>query len=100
MVGRYAGVALRIRVYPANWADTEGGQRLLKTLPLTPRLKEVRADQGYDSRALMRWCEQVLGVRLSMTQPEPERLCGATRTVGRRANLGVVRAVSTLEQRL
>ncbi len=65
------GLPIRVRVFPANWHDTDGGQRVLKTVPWTPRLTEIRADQGFDSPALADWCQRVLGATLSITQRDP-----------------------------
>lgn len=67
------GLPLRVQVQPANVQDKRGGRHLLQTVPWTPRLSEVRADQGYDSPALAHWCHQVLGAELSVTQPDPNR---------------------------
>ena len=67
------GLPVRIRVYPANEHDTVGGRRVLQTVPWTPRLCEIRADQGYDSPALANWCAHILGVPLSITQRDPNQ---------------------------
>ncbi len=65
------GLPIRVLVHPANVSDKEGGHAVLKRLPCPNRLCEVRADQGFDSPVLARWCEQVLGARLSVTQRDP-----------------------------
>lgn len=60
-------------VQPANIQDKLGGRDVLRRLPWTSRLSEVRVDQGYASRALAHWCEQVLGICMCVTQADPER---------------------------
>ena len=58
---------MRVLVQAANIQDKVGGYLVLRRLPWTPRLIEVRTDQGYASPALAHWCEQVLGVALKVT---------------------------------
>jgi putative transposase len=65
------GLPIRVLVHPANLSDKEGGLSVLKRLPCPSRLSEVRVDQGFDSPVLARWCEQVLGAELSVTQRDP-----------------------------
>jgi putative transposase len=67
------GLPIRMRVYPANEHDTLGGQQVLKSVPWTARLCEIRADQGYESAALANWCKHVLGAILSISQPDPNQ---------------------------
>lgn len=67
------GFPLCVCVQAANIQDKLGGRDVLRRLPWTPRLREVRVDQGYDSPALAHWCEQVLGACLSVTQADPEQ---------------------------
>lgn len=67
------GLPLCVLVQAANIQDKVGGQAVLRRLPWTPRLKEIRAEQGYDSPALAHWCEQVLGATLSVTQRDPNQ---------------------------
>ncbi len=67
------GLPIRVCVQAANIQDKLGGKAVLRRLPWTPRLAEVRVDQGYDSPALAHWCQQVLGAQLSVTQPDPNR---------------------------
>jgi putative transposase len=57
------GWLLRVLVHPANQQDRAAGKWLLKRLPLSPRLALFLFDSGYDSPALMHWCEQVFGVK-------------------------------------
>jgi putative transposase len=51
--------------------DKLGGRDVLRRIPWTPRLTEVRTDGGYVSPALAHWCQQVLGCTLSVTQRDP-----------------------------
>jgi len=53
--------------------DTLGGKAVLRQLPWTPRLNEIRADGGCDSPALADWCQQGLQATLSLTQPAPQQ---------------------------
>lgn len=65
------GLPLRVLVQPANLSDKDGGLAVLRRLPCPSRLREVRADQGFDSPVLAHWCDQVLGAVLSVTQRDP-----------------------------
>ena len=67
------GLPIRVTVQAANLQEKLGGKALLRRLPWTPRLKEVRADQNDASPAWAHWCEQVLGATLSVTQRDPNR---------------------------
>lgn len=67
------GLPIRVVVQPANRQDKLGGEDALRRLPWTPRLREVRADQGYDSPVLAHWCRHILGVELSVTQRDPNQ---------------------------
>lgn len=67
------GLPMCVWVHAANIQDKVGGKAVLRRLPWTPRLKEIRADQGYDSPALAPWGEQVLGATLSVTQRDPNQ---------------------------
>ena len=57
------GWLLRVLVHPANEQDRVAGKWLLRRLPLLDRLKLFIFDRGYDSDALMHWCQQLFGVR-------------------------------------
>jgi putative transposase len=67
------GLPLCVLVHAANIADKTAGKAVLRRVPWTPRLKEIRADQGYDSPALAHWCDQVLGAALTVTQRDPNQ---------------------------
>jgi putative transposase len=67
------GLPMSVLVQAANVQDKIGGKAVLRRLPWTPRLKEIRADQGYDSPALTHWCEQVLGATLRVSQRDPNQ---------------------------
>ena len=67
------GLPVRVLVQVANIQDKVGGYLVLRRLPWTPRLVEVRTDQGYDSPALAHWCQQVLGAALKVTRRDPQQ---------------------------
>lgn len=67
------GLPMCVLVQAANIQDKIGGKAVLRRLPWTPRLKEIRADQGYDSPALAHWCDRVLGATLAVTQRDPNQ---------------------------
>jgi putative transposase len=56
------GWLVRVMVHPANWADSDGLKHLLKRVPLFQRWTKLLLDGGYDSPALLHWCQVVLGV--------------------------------------
>jgi putative transposase len=60
-------------VHPANISDKVGGEMVLKSLPYSTVLEEIRVDQGYDSPALKHWFEGVFNAELSVSQPNPDR---------------------------
>jgi putative transposase len=68
-----SGLPIRVVVQAANVQDKTGGKVVLRRLPWTPRLAEIRADRGYASPALAHWCQQVFGATLMLSQPDPER---------------------------
>src|SRR5262249_10936717 len=57
---------LRVVVHPANWQDKESAHQVLRRIPLFDRWETVMFDSGYDSPALVNWCEQWLGVRVEI----------------------------------
>lgn len=67
------GLPIRVVVQAANLQDKQGAKAALRRLPWTPRLREIRADRGYDSPALAHWCRQVLDVQLSISQRDPNQ---------------------------
>lgn len=56
------GWLVRVLVHPANWADSDGARHLLRRVPLFSRWLKVLLDGGYDSPALLHWCQTWLGV--------------------------------------
>jgi len=64
---------MRATVHPANISDKVGGEMVLKTLPYSTVLEEIRVDQGYDSPALKEWCQSVFNAELSVSERDPEQ---------------------------
>ena len=62
------GWLLRVLVHPANEQDKVGARRLLRRLPLWTRLALFLFDGGYNSPALLSWCQQLFGVQTVVTQ--------------------------------
>ncbi len=58
---------MRVLVHPANEQDRIAAKWLLKRVPFVPRLSLFLFDSGYDSPALLHWCQQVFGVRTEVT---------------------------------
>jgi len=68
------GLPLRVLVHAANLHDTVGGEAVLSRLSYEQEhLREIRVDHSYDSPAFANWCQQVLGVTLTVTQPDPNQ---------------------------
>ena len=62
------GWLMRVLVHPANQQDKVAGKWVLKRLPLLPRLALFIFDSGYDSEALMHWCQQLFDVKTEVTR--------------------------------
>jgi putative transposase len=60
------GWLVRVQVHPANWADSDGARLVLRRIPLFERWALVIFDGGYDSPALIHWCQQLLGVTVEV----------------------------------
>lgn len=58
---------MRVLVHPANEQDKIAARWLLQRVPLYLRLALFIFDSGYDSDALMHWCQQVFGVTTEIT---------------------------------
>lgn len=56
------GWLLRVLVHPANEQDKVAAKWLLCRLPLWSRLRLFIFDRGYDSPALLRWCQLLFSV--------------------------------------
>jgi len=56
------GWLVRVLVHPANWSDVEGARHPLKRVPLYRRWKKLLLDGGYDSPALLYWCQRLFDV--------------------------------------
>ena len=54
-------------VHPANEQDKVAARWLLRRLPCFIRLALFIFDSGYDSDALLHWCQQVFSVRTEVT---------------------------------
>ena len=66
------GLVIRVMVHPANWSDKDSARFLLQRVPLFDRWQTVQFDAGYDSPALVAWCQRWLGVQAEIvrrTQP-------------------------------
>jgi len=62
---------MRVVVHPAHIQDRAGARLVLERLAPNPRLKEIRADQGYRSDPLTQWCQETLHAVLSVTKRDP-----------------------------
>jgi putative transposase len=62
------GWLLRVAVHPANWSDKDSARIVLRRLPLFDRWELVIFDGGYDSPALIAWCERLFGVRVEIVR--------------------------------
>jgi putative transposase len=62
------GWLVRVLVHPANWAESDGMQRLLSRVPLFSRWSKLLLDGGYDRPALLHWCQGVLGVEAEIVR--------------------------------
>lgn len=58
---------MRVLVHPAHQQDRAGAKWLLCRMPLLMRLALFIFDSGYNSSALLNWCQQVFGVRTEVT---------------------------------
>jgi putative transposase len=56
------GWVVQALVHPANWAESDGARHLLKRIPLYSRWRKVLFDGGYDSPALLHWCQSLFGI--------------------------------------
>lgn len=54
-------------LHPANEQDKVAGRWLLQRLPLYERLALFIFDSGYDSPALLHWCQQLFEVATDVT---------------------------------
>ena len=54
-------------MHPANEQDKVAAKWLLRRLPLWDRLKLFIFDSGYDSPALMNWCQKLFSVETEVT---------------------------------
>jgi putative transposase len=65
------GWLIRVTVHPANLNDIEGLPTVLCRVPLFDRWELLLLDGGYDSPALVHWCEQVFGIRVEIVRRDP-----------------------------
>jgi putative transposase len=61
------GWLLWVLVHPANEQDKVAATGLLRRLPLWLRLRLFIFDSGYDSPALLNWCQRLFGVETAVT---------------------------------
>jgi len=61
------GWLLRVLVHPANEQDKTAAKWLLRRLPLWTRLALFIFDSGYDSPALLSWCQRLFRVETQVT---------------------------------
>jgi putative transposase len=59
---------IRVAVHPANWQDKVSLPVVLRRVPLFARWELLVLDGGYDSPALVHWCEQLFGVRVEIVR--------------------------------
>jgi hypothetical protein len=59
---------MRVLVHPANEQDQMAAKWLLKRLPFQTRLALFLFDSGYNSPALLHWCQQGSACALMTTQ--------------------------------
>ena len=59
-------------VHPANWQDKVSLPLLLRRVPLFARWELLLVDGGYDSPALVHWCEQLFGIRVEIVRRDPD----------------------------
>jgi putative transposase len=62
------GLLVRVLVHPANWQDKEGIRHLLRRVPLFARWVALLLDGGYESDALLQWCQDWLGVQAQVVK--------------------------------
>jgi putative transposase len=62
------GLLYRVVVHPANWQDKESVRHLLRRVPLFSRWQLLLVDGGYDSPALIDWCERTFGIRVEVSR--------------------------------
>ena len=62
------GWLLRVLVHPANEQDKVAAKWLLRRLPLWQRLRLFLFDSGYDSPALLHWCQLLFSVEKQVTR--------------------------------
>jgi len=60
------GLLLRVVVHPANWQDKESARLVLCRLPLWMRWELLVLDGGYDSPALLDWCQKLFSIRVEI----------------------------------
>jgi putative transposase len=62
-----------VAVHPANWQDKVSLPFVLRRVPLFNRWELLLLDGGYDSPALVHWCEQNFGIRVEIVHRSPEQ---------------------------
>jgi putative transposase len=62
------GLLVRVVVHPANWQDKDSARLVLRRIPLFGRWELLMCDGGYNSPALIHWCQQWFGIRVEIVQ--------------------------------
>jgi putative transposase len=62
------GLLVSVVVHPANWQDRDSARLVLRRVPLFQRWQLLLLDSGYDSPALLNWCQQVFSVRVEVVR--------------------------------
>lgn len=62
------GLLVRVVVHPANWQDKESARLVLRRVPLFAGWEALLLDGGYDSPALLDWCQRLFGIRVEIVR--------------------------------
>ena len=65
------GLLIRVAVHEANCQDKIGLPLVLRRVPLLARWQALLLDGGYDSPALLAWCERLFGIRVEIVHRPP-----------------------------
>jgi len=63
-------MVLGVLVHPANEQDQVAARWLLRRIPFTNRWQLFLFDQGYENETLLRWCQDVFGVKTEIVRRE------------------------------
>lgn len=65
------GLLVAVVVHPANWSDKSSARLVLRRVPLFSRWALLLLDAGYDSPALLDWCQRLFGIRVEVVRRTP-----------------------------